>query len=242
MPYILSPCIPVGVPGLFGEGPAYERSVLYDIHSNDPAHPPVNYGMHSLRPHSIPHVDFPAHIIEDAATAEWFFQERTMRSFYGPVLVVQLQGGKWVDSERAAGSSVWRISEQELRSAVQRVSGSAEVPEKLFITARDVPRTKHGFHDSRFVLVLSESAAHWLASNPRFNAFGTSWKSSDFEPASRNRPVHRILLRQALLFEQLKLDHVPEGQYFLSAFPLPLEGASESPCTPVLFEKSDWPG
>ncbi|MGF2075278.1 hypothetical protein, partial [Enterococcus casseliflavus] len=49
----------------------------------------------------------------------------------------------------------------------------------------------------------------------------------------------RLLLPRAAVFECLDLRAVPEGRYFLSAFPLPLAGASESPVCPVLFTAAE---
>ena len=239
MPYVLSPCISVGLPGLWGEGAAYERSQIYDIHSQDPKAPPVNYCAHIIKPHSLPHVDFPSHILPDGASAEIFFENPRVQCFFGPAVVVRLTGKKWRESATIASHFVWEVSLEDLQQAVERVCGSGVVPEKLFITAEDAPCGAEGFHDSKFVLILSVEAALWLTSNASFNAYGTSWKSSDFQPGSRERPIHKILLKQAVLFEQLKLQHVPEGTYFLSAFPLALAGASESPCTPVLYEQRE---
>ncbi|MCB0346687.1 MAG: hypothetical protein KDD66_16345, partial [Bdellovibrionales bacterium] len=117
--------------------------------------------------------------------------------------------------------------------------GVDKIPEKLFLTAESAPLNELGMHDPNYILVLEPDAARYLTSFDKFNAYGTSWKSSDFEPGSRERPVHKILLKQALLFECLKLDHVPEGRYYLSAFALPLEGSSESPVTPVLYSAEE---
>jgi len=66
-----------------------------------------------------------------------------------------------------------------------------------------------------------------------------SRKSSNFKPGSRERPIHKTLLKSANIFECLHLVEVPEGNYFFTGFPLPLEAASESPVCPVLFKKSE---
>lgn len=239
MPYILSPIIHTELPGLWGEGSSYERRNIYDVNSIDPKLPPVNYDAHTLKPHSISHIDFPLHVLPGGSTCDRYFEGGKQSAFYGPVLVVQLDGAKWTATSKVPGHYLWEVGLEELKTALLRVSGVAEVPSKLFLTARDVPLTPDGFHDPRYVLVLSEAAAEWLVSNPGFNAYGTSWKSSDFKPGSRERPIHKILLRQAVLFECLKLDCVPEGKYFLSGFPLPLRGASESPCCAVLFTAAE---
>jgi kynurenine formamidase len=38
-----------------------------------------------------------------------------------------------------------------------------------------------------------------------------------------------------LILENLILKDVPEGRYFMTAFPIPFKDASESPVAPVLF-------
>ncbi len=236
MPYILSNIVDTSVPGLWGEGEAYVRESIYDINSDDPQLPPVNYDSHLLKPHSIAHIDAPAHIIPGAPTCEHFYKSNRNKCFYGPVCVLRLAGSAWTQVEGMDGIRLWRVSVQELAESIERVTGGQSIPTKVFITADEVPCNRHGFHDPNYVLVLEEEAAKLLVANPNFNAYGTSWKSSDFQPGSRERPIHKILLSQAVLFECLKLDHVPEGRYFLNGFPLPLAGASESPVVPVLFE------
>lgn len=235
MPHILSGPIHVDLPGLWGEGAPYSTTIIYDIASGD--FPPVHYQSHTLKPHSIPHIDAPGHIIENAETVEKLFQSERQKSFYGPVLVISLEGNNWkkIDDK----NFLWEVSKEELQSKVKKLSGKEYPSDKLIITPKDCPLTKDGFHDSSYVFVLSEAAAKWLVSNPNFNALGTSWKSSDFKPGSRERPIHKILLKQAVLFEQLKLAGVPEGEYFFSAFPLYLKDATESPVTPVLFSKDE---
>lgn len=235
MPYVLSPPIHTRLPGLWGEGAPYESGVIYDIESTRAGDPPVQYNSHLLKPHSIPHIDAEQHIIPGGKTIDAYFEASHLASFYGATTVVKLEGDRW---EREGDVYLWRVGLEELQTSVSRVNGSL-MPEKLFIAPAQVPVTQDGFHDARYVFVLSVEAAEWLVSAGHFNGFGTSWKSSDYEPGSRERPVHKVLLRQAVLFEQLKLDSVPEGEYWLSAFPIYLAGASESPVTPVLFTKDE---
>ncbi len=50
--------------------------------------------------------------------------------------------------------------------------------------------------------------------------------------------VHRILLsREVVLLEGIRLSHVPEGVYFLSAAPLALGGCDGAPCRAILIER-----
>jgi hypothetical protein len=90
-------------------------------------------------------------------------------------------------------------------------------------------------HDPSWVLVLDTDAARWIAQSGRLAVYGTSWKSTDFTPRSRERPIHTALFQSALIYECLHLRHVPEGTYLWVGPPLPLEGASESPACPMLF-------
>ncbi|MCB0353624.1 MAG: hypothetical protein KDD64_08875 [Bdellovibrionales bacterium] len=241
MPYILSGMIRSEMPGLWGEGSAYSRESVYRL--SDTGGPPVNYDRHTLGPHSIPHVDAPLHILhEGESVSECMNSAKWSHSFFGPTLVVRLQGDRFSDFEGGGNTKLWRINREELQEGILRASGCDRVPEKLILTADAAPVDEWGFCDPNYVLVLDEEAAEFLVSSPAFNAYGTSWKSTDFQPGSRERPIHKILFRQALLFEYLKLVDVPEGEYFLSAFPLFLENASESPLTPVLFSRGeiDW--
>ena len=76
--------------------------------------------------------------------------------------------------------------------------------------------------------------------NSKFCMYGTSWKSTDFQPGSKERPIHKIFFNNdTLIFECLNLQSVPNGEYYWFAFPLPLEGASESPVCPVLLTKQE---
>lgn len=238
MPHILSGPIHINLPGLWGEGAPYTTSIIYDIASGDL--PPVHYQSHTLKPHSIPHIDAPGHITQNAETVDKLFIGERRNSFFGSILVVSLEGSKWRKLEDQ--NFLWEISKEDLQESVSKLTGKDSSPDKIIITPKNCPVTKDGFHDSSYVFVLSEDAANWLVRNPKFNALGTSWKSSDFKPQSKERPIHKILLKQAVLFEQLRLEGVPEGEYFFSAFPLYLNGATESPVTPVLFSKDElWP-
>jgi kynurenine formamidase len=76
----------------------------------------------------------------------------------------------------------------------------------------------------------------YLVESGNFKAYGTSWKSTDFQPGKRERPIHKIFLsRQITIFECLNLSSVAAGEYILFGFPLPMKGATESPVCPLLF-------
>jgi arylformamidase len=238
MPYLLSPPIHKDLAGLWGEGPPYSTHVIYNIHERSESSPPVHYEAHLLKPHSIPHIDAPAHIIPGGKTVDCLISE-SPQLFFGSVTVLRLEQPSWQAFQDNPELFLWEVSTHELQAALQRVTGSTAIPDKIFITPNTVPLNVDGFHDPRYIFVLSPEAAAFLTTSKTFHAFGTSWKSSDFQPHSLERPVHSILLKQAVLFEQLALAHVPEGNYFLSAMPLYLHGASESPVSPLLFTKQE---
>jgi kynurenine formamidase len=235
MPYVLCPTIRPDLPGLWKEGSPYEANSIYKIPTDDPKLPPVNYSEHVLRPHSIPHVDAPSHIIPDGLRIDAFFKPEKMNAFFGRVDVVKLRGAFWKPVADLPGQYVWHVNHDEIEQGLTRIHGSAQHPEKIFLTVENLPQNEFGNHDPNYALVLTEESAEWLVSSQRFDAYGTSWKSTDFQPGSKERPIHKILFKQALLFECLDLSQVPEGSYFLSAFPLPLANATESPVCPVLF-------
>jgi kynurenine formamidase len=85
---------------------------------------------------------------------------------------------------------------------------------------------------------LSQSAAELLVDN-NIKLYGTSWKSSDFLPGSKERPIHNTLFKTALIMECLDLKDVPAGVYFMNAFPIALENSSESPVCPILYTKEE---
>jgi arylformamidase len=239
MPYFIGGNINSSIPGLWGEGNPYQASTIYDILSTDPKLPPVNYQSHTIKPHSLTHVDAASHIIIGADAIDAYFHPDRSQCFYGETLVVKLEGAKWQDVPGDKNTKLWRITRDELESQVFKITGTRSPPTKIIVAPKEVATTKDGYHNPDFIFVLSVDAANWLVQNPNFNLFGTSWKSSDFEPGSRERPVHRILLQQALLLEYVVVSHVPAGKYFMIAVPLNLGGASESPVNPILFEAKE---
>ena len=228
MPFILSPKIKLDSPGMWGEGKAYTKNNVYSIGSQPP---PVHYDSHIINAHSLTHFEAPAHTAKDGKTIESFF-DRPEKFFYGRVAVIRLVGSNY----RSISNDTyhWEITKEEIVQGLVEI-GLTEVPDKLFITTESYFVNEEGFHDPKKVLTLSQNAANFLVECPGFTLYGTSWKSSDYKPGSMERPIHNTLFKQALILENLDLRTVPAGEYFLSALPLPLVGASESPVTPVLF-------
>lgn len=238
MPYFLSPMIRKSAPPLWMEGDPYSSQVIYDIQSTDPKTPPVHYESHTLKPHSLCHMEAPGHTMPGGKTVEAFFEGSQSQCFYGPAVVVRLGPPSWQPTN-TPGNVHWEISLDSLTQAVVRVTGRLAVPERLLVTPDQVPVTSEGEHSPSHAFTLSVEAAEWLSSEPNFKTFGTSWKSTDFKPGERVRPIHERIFRRAAIFECLKLNEVPEGVYFWVGFPLPLVGATESPLAPALFTKEE---
>jgi arylformamidase len=233
MPYILSPIIEAGSPGMWAEGPAYETKPIYQIVEGK--FPPVNYAEHIIRPHSLTHIETPAHTIKDGERLETFYQHK-LQFFYGPAVVLRLTGNHY--QNLGNGIYHWVISTEQILARMAALKLS-KLPAKVLITSENAPQNAQGFHDPNYVLTLSQAAADFLVSQEQFEIYGTSWKSSDFNPGKPERPIHNTLFKRGLILENLLLHQVPEGQYFLTAFPLPLKGASESPVVPVLFSHAE---
>jgi arylformamidase len=235
MPYILSRPIHPSLPEFWKEGTPYQRTTIYDgcsPHSPENT-PPVRYDAHILKPHSLTHADAPAHILEHGRTIDSYFSNKLAGSpFWGRATVVRIPADQFKEQ-------VCRVTLPTLKKCLQLATGQTNVPDRLIITADGVPTSSDSGHHPDWPLVLDEETALWLTRSPSFVLFGTSWKSTDYMPGSRDRPIHKILFRNALLFECLDLTDVPAGEYFWVGVPLRLQGASESPVCPVLFTPSE---
>ncbi|MCT4641218.1 MAG: hypothetical protein N4A33_02905 [Bacteriovoracaceae bacterium] len=237
MPYVLSPVISESMPGMWFEGTAYSKENLYSM--DNPKHPPVNYDAHILKPHSLTHMEAPAHTQKDGITVDSYYSGNKLNHFYGEVTVLKFKGKKWQAVEGMEGIYHWEVSLEELKEELSNIQGNDNVPQKLILTVDDMPVISNGTHDPNYVLTMSQEVADYLVSGENFNMYGTSWKSTDFKPGAKDRPIHNTIFQKAVIFECLDLNNVPEGQYIFMGFPLPLAGASESPVCPVLFEKSE---
>lgn len=239
MPYILSPIIKEDFEGMWFEGNPYKKEAIYDINSTDPKSPPVNYSAYTLKPHSLPHIEGAAHTVKDGKTVDSYFSDKSLKHFWGKTLVVKLKGNGFKNHPTAIGNKLWEVSLTELKTGILEASGCETIPDRIILSVEQLPETVFGLHDPNFILILTQEAADYLTSNSNFRLYGTSWKSSDFMPGSKERPIHNTLFKSAVIMECLDLKDVPEGQYFMNAFPIPLEGASESPVCPVLYTKEE---
>jgi kynurenine formamidase len=218
---------------MWSEGLAYEKKSIYSI---EPGRiPPVNYDEHILRSHSLTHLETPAHTMREGRKLDSFYKEN-LNHFYGKTLVIKLAGNRY--EPKGNGIFHWIMSVDEIKERLN-VHRIVSIPDKVIISTEFYPTNAQGYHDPNYVLTLSQEAADFLISHSNFDLYGTSWKSSDFNPGKGERPIHNTLFKNALILENLNLKEVPEGIYFMTAFPLPLEDASESPVVPVLFTKEE---
>ena len=233
MPYVLSPLIEVGSPGMWFEGSAYEKKSIYSIDSGKM--PPVNYDEHTLKPHSLTHLETPAHTVRNGRRLGDYFLN-SLQNFYGETVVIRLSGNNYLPLRD--GIFHWTISSKEISERLSKLN-IYQVPKKILITTEFCPLNPQGYHDPNYVLTLSQEAADYLVSSSGFNLYGSSWKSSDYNPGKPDRPIHNTLFTKAIILENLNLNLVPEGIYFMNAFPLPFKDASESPVVPILYTKDE---
>lgn len=239
MPKILSPIIHEGLPGLWFEGPAYEKKNLYSISSGKA--PPVNYDSHTLKPHSLTHIETSLHTQQDGMSVDQAYKSK-LNSFHGAVVVLRLENNNYVCIDNEKKIFHWVISLKELLHELAKFQNQLTNVKKVFITTNTHPTTIDGYHDPSYVLTLSQEAADYLVDEMKIDLYGTSWKSSDYNPGSSERPIHNTIFKSALIVEYLDLVGVEQGIYFLVCAPLPIKGASESPVVPVLFSKDEIEG
>lgn len=230
MPYVLSPMIDVNSPGMWHEGNAYEVENIYSI---DKGPPPVNYDKHIIKPHSLTHLETPAHTQKNGSRIKYYYRNH-LNYFYGPTLVLKLEGDNYVEQKNTSIKH-WLISKDQIQQKIEKMKLKS-IPPKILITSENYPVNSEGYHDPNYVLTLSNDAAEYLVHIDGFHLYGTSWKSSDYSPGSLERPIHNKIFTKGIILENLKLENISEGIYFMNAFPLPISNASESPVVPVLFD------
>lgn len=227
MPYFLSPEIHENSEGFWFEGPSFQKENIYKIEKDKL--PPINYDKLILKSHSLTHIEGSKHVDNGGKTVDEYFKGNCL---FGKCTVVRLLGDKFQKMNETTYH--WEVSLAELKEALNEV-----IPKKLLLTVDNYPGLKNGYHDPNYVLTLSQEAADWLIFSDEFNLYGTSWKSSDFKPGSRERPIHKTLFKKAVILECLDLQKVPSGDYFLVSAPIRLKGVSESPVCPMLFTKEE---
>lgn len=239
MPYVIGSLISEKDAGFWGEGAPYKKDIIYNIHSTSDRSPPVHYESHTLKPHSICHVDAPGHIVQDGKKIDDYFTQGLIH-FFGPAWVIQATDLPWQSVNSPQGEMFVRlISVGWLEAKLDALGADLARLERLIVGAPDAPLLGEQ-QDPSFIQVFSPEATEKLAQLPNFKLFGTSSKSTDFQPTSRQRPCHTLLFEHNIaIVECLKLSGVPEGEYWFFGVPLPLTGATESPICPVLFTKEE---
>jgi arylformamidase len=235
MPFILSAPISESVSPLWFEEFAYKKENLYSIQEGKL--PPVHYDTHTLNAHSLTHLEAETHVTSSGKSIDYYFENPA--SLFGPTVVVRLKGDGYKELNQIKGIYHWKVTKVELEAALTSALKNKPFPGKILLTTEFYPLTSYGYHDPNYVLTLTPEAAEYLTSFTNFNLYGTSWKSTDFEPGSKDRPIHKLIFKKGPILECLSLKDVSEGIYFLSAFPLRISGASESPVCPVLFTKEE---
>ncbi|MBX3044285.1 MAG: hypothetical protein KIT33_11705 [Candidatus Kapabacteria bacterium] len=216
------------LPGLWKEGSPYS---IKNIYSKKPGKlPPVNYDEHSFKPHSLTHSESGKHTDNSGLTLDVLI-EQYPEYFFGQCLHIAFEKDYRVISEN---NFLCEITEVDIDSKIKSL-GINKIPGKILISNKNSPVNKFGYHLENYVFVLDESGAEYLCNIEKFHLFGTTWKSTDYNPGEYERPIHEKIFQKGIIFELLNLHNVPEGEYIFSGMPLWLENASESPCTPILI-------
>lgn len=163
----------------------------------------------TLGSHCGTHIDAPSHMIAGGAPLE----QLPLESFCGPCRVITLPAAV--------------ISEKMLIDA--------DIKEGERILLRTDPQGKYTSKGRFNPSVLSMRAAQYLAGK-RLTLLGIDAPTVENVELCDGE-VHRALLSAGIiLLEGLCLKEVPNGEYFLSAFPLRLIGENGSPCRAVLIQ------
>lgn len=234
MPYVLSPTIKLKSPGMWREGEAYSKDNIYNI--KEGVLPPVNYDAHTLKPHSLTHAESSLHVLKNGKSIDSYFEDPSY--LYGSAVVLKFSAKNYKPLPGKDGFFHYEVSLENIKERIKPYLSEA-FPTKVLISTEKYQVNEEGYHLPSCALTLSKEAANYLVAEAAFNGFGTSWKSTDFQPGSLERPIHKILFSKAIIFENLDLITVPEGRYFFCGAPLRLEGASESPVCPMLFTKDE---
>jgi arylformamidase len=167
----------------------------------------VNLSAITMSPHVGTHADAPLHVDSDWPGSDAL----PLSAFVGPCVVAHLP----------STHDVARDITPEILSALL---GDAPPPRVLLRTGHSI--TQGAFPDDW--PALSDDAAAWLLASGVV-LFGSDAPSAD-RRTSTALPIHHHLFHGgAYVLENLALDHVPAGSYFLSAAPLALVGSDAAP-------------
>ncbi|WP_100009928.1 cyclase family protein [Lentibacillus sediminis] len=158
--------------------------------------------------HTGTHVDSPLHMINDGDTMETI----QIEDLVGKVKLFDLTG---VDD---------RITKADI--------ASLPIEKNDFVLFK----TKNSLEDEfnfEFIFVAADAAAH-LA---EIGIKGVAVDGLGIERSQPDHDTHRSLFEQKVIIaEGLRLADVPEGEYFMVAAPLRIQGTDASPARVLLFE------
>jgi len=229
MIYILSHKIRNNIEGFWKEGNNANIKIIYNFGENEP---PVSYFSYELKAHSLTHCESEKHVVKDSISLDKLLEKKP-EYFVGNCLLLKFK------------KNFNKISENKLLQIIElgdflnkiNALNLSLIPQKILFTLEEYPTNEYGYHHPDYILLISEELARYLVVNYKLNLYGTSWISTDYQPNSKERPIHKILLRNGVIFECLNLLDVPEGFYFFCGIPNYLDSTSESAVTPVLINQ-----
>ena len=174
---------------------------------------PLTISKLSMNCHVGTHVDAPAHFLADGAILD----ELPLESFYGPAVVVHLEGRKVIEV-----GDLKTVKLPEKHHIILRTPNSSLLKLDQFT---------HSF------CALSQKAAEYLCSqNPL--SIGYDYYSLDPYTESGSFPAHKTLARANIpAFVCLDLSYIAAGKYVFAGLPLRLAGAEASPVRALLIKR-----
>ena len=124
MPYVLSPLINVESPGMWHEGNAYEAESIYSI---DRSPPPVNYDKHILKPHSLTHLETPAHTKNDGSRFDYYYHNH-LNFFYESTLVLRPEEN-YYKPLKSSKIYQWQIYKDQTQNRINKLMLIKRLPE-----------------------------------------------------------------------------------------------------------------
>jgi arylformamidase len=171
--------------------------------------------------HAASHLDAPSHVLRGGGD----LGSVPLDLLIGPARLVHLPVSR-------------PIAPEDLPAALlDPPGGPPPGPRRLLVRTESAEALHETF--SSFATITEEAAARIAASG--FRLLGIDTPSVD-PPDAADPAAHRRLARAgAAILEWLDLRGVPEGEYFLVALPLRLQGVEASPVRAVLLEEAPAP-
>jgi len=161
--------------------------------------------------HTGTHVDAPLHMINEGNTIETIPLDKLIR----PCKVFDLT----------------KVKEKIIEDNLQDLP----IESNDFVLFKTKNSFDEGFH-FEFIYV-AECAANFLAQR---QISGIGIDALGIERAQEGHPTHRTLMgANVIIMEGLRLKDVPEGEYFMVAAPLKIQGTDASPARVVLIDTAN---